>query len=358
MTLEQSWHRIPGGTAVAALGMARALSRRDGLELVGVAALHRNAAPQEWALPVATRQLPLPRFALYESWHLLRRPKLEVATGRVDVIHATTIIMPPRSAPVVLTIHDLWFLRNPDHATKRGIRLFTRALELALREADLVLCPSRWTMSDCNAAGFEPQRLRLVPFGVDSDPVTPDDVRRVRSFYGLHAPYVLWTGTVEPRKNLKSLLQAFRLIDEDLDLVLVGPRGWNEDLEAAVGRERSRVRMLGFVPRADLLALYAGAAVFCLPSIAEGFGFPVLEAMAQETPVVTSTGSSTEELAKDAGVLVDPTDPASIATGIESVVHDDALAARLARAGRARASHYTWERTADLVTAAYQEVAA
>ena len=357
-TLEQCWHRVPGGTAVAALGMARALAERGDLDIVGVSARHRSAPPDPWRPPVPVRALPLPRPVLYEAWHRLRRPRVEAATGKVSAIHATTVAMPPRSSPIVLTIHDLAWLENPAHFTPRGLRFFDRGLELALRDADLVLCSSAATERACRAAGFEEARLRRVPLGVDIREATPGEVDRVRGRYSLGRPYVLWTGTVEPRKNLPGLVQAFDRLDGDLDLVLAGPRGWNEDLEALVGPRGQRVRFLGFVPALDLGPLYAGASAFCFPSLLEGFGFPVLEAMAQGTPVVTSRGTSTEELADGAGVLVDPLEPASIAAGLEEILSDPGLAARLGAAGRRKAAEYTWARTADLVARAYREVSA
>jgi glycosyltransferase involved in cell wall biosynthesis len=295
---------------------------------------------------------------LYECWHRLRRPRVERATGRVDLIHATAMPVPPRSAPLVVTVHDLAFLAQPSHFTKRGVGFFRRGLALALRDADLVLCPSQATRRECEGAGFDSERLRVVPLGVHADPASEDDVTRVRKRYSILRPYILWTGTIEPRKNLRNLLEAFRMQNSDLDLVLAGPVGWSEDIEALVRPVGERVKVLGFIPRVDLAPLYAGAEVFCFPSLIEGFGFPVLEAMAQGTPVVTSLGTSTEELARDAGVLVNPTDAQSIAHGIEALLEDEALCRKLSDAGRARAREYTWDRTAELVVSAYREVAA
>ncbi len=153
------------------------------------------------------------------------------------------------------------------------------------------------------------------------------------------AEYVLWTGTVEPRKNLPGLLRAFARVEPAIDLALVGPSGWSEDLERVLGSlpatVSTRVHPLGWVARDDLAALYQGASVFCFPSLLEGFGFPVVEAMAHGTPVVTSTGTSTEELvANGAGLAVTPTDADAIADAISRVLTDDALAARLVVAGR------------------------
>lgn len=358
MTFEQCWHRVPGGTAVAAIETARALGKHDGWDLIGVSALHRAKPEETWEPPIEVRSLPLPRNLLYESWNRLRRPRVDLVTGKVTVIHATSIAVPPRSAPIVVSIHDLAFVHDPSHFTARGLSFFRGALEVARREADLVLCSTRTVMEDCEANGFDPSRLRLVPLGVDAEPVDAEHVREVRARHGVDDPYVMWAGTVEPRKNLENLVTAFDRLDTDRALVLAGPRGWNEDLDRIIGRIRPRVHALGFVPRGDLAALYAGADAFCFPSLREGFGLPVLEAMAQGTPVVTSSGTATEEVAGDAAVLVDPTDPESIANGLRTVLNDAHLRARLAAAGPARAAEFTWERTADLVIGCYEEVAA
>ena len=355
-TIEQCWHRVPGGTAVAAVETARALME-GGIEPIGVAARHSSPPRPPYAPPMSVHHLPLPRFALYDAWHYLRRPVVERATGPVGAIHATTIAIPPRSAPLIVTIHDLAFVHGPTHFTARGLRFFRRGLDLAHRDADLIVCPSEATARDCIAAGFERERVAIVPLGVSSEPASEGEIERVRRHYSLDRPYVMWTGTIEPRKNLARLLVAYRSLGVDLDLVLVGPKGWNQDLDSLVGEDRAQIKVLGFVPQTDLGPLYAGATVFCFPSLLEGFGFPVLEAMAQGTPVVTSGRTSTEELARDAGVLVDPTDPDDIARGVRSVLEDDALARRLRDAGRARSATYTWERTAELMAACYEKVA-
>ena len=326
------------------------------IDLVGVAARHPRRPPAEWTPPVEVFELPLPRVALYAAWHRFRRPRVELATSRVDVIHATTAAVPPKSAPLVITAHDLAWMKEPSHFTPRGLKFFKRGLELALQDADLVLCPSEATMRDCEAAGWDRSALRHVPLGVDARRARPEEVADVRRRYSLEHDYMLWTGTIEPRKNLRGLLEAYRSLQGAPELVLCGPRGWNEDLDALIAPMKERVRVLGFVPGADLPPLYAGASVFCWPSLMEGFGFPVLEAMAQGTPVVTSLGTSTEEVAGDVAVLVDPRDPMSIASGVERILNDEPLAAKLAEAGPARAAEFTWERTARSVADAYLEV--
>ena len=361
--MEQSWHRVPGGTAVAALAVARALAERpDGPEQVGVAARHRAPAPAPWTPPMPVRHLPLPRIALYEAWSRVPFPPVEWATGPVDVVHATTIIPAASRAPQIVTVHDLAFVHEPAHFTPHGRRLFRRSLARIARRADLVLCSSTATLDDCAAAGLPAERLRLVLLGVDTPPaLTGDAVVAVRRRHGLEAPYLLFNGTLEPRKNLPRLLDAFALlvasgdpaVPADLRLALAGAIGWGDAVrppDAVAGR----VDLLGFVPDDDLSALFAGALVCCQPSLREGFGLPVLQAMAVGTPVVTSRGTSTEEVAGGAAVLVDPTDTADIAAGIVA-----ALGQRehLAGAGRARAGELTWARTAEATLAAYREVA-
>jgi glycosyltransferase involved in cell wall biosynthesis len=348
MTLEQCWHRVPGGTAVAALELASALKDRPGIELVGVAARHSEPPPEPWRPPVPVRHLPVPQALLYEGWHTVGRPRV----GAADVIHATGVAVPPRSAPLVTTVHDLSYLVYPEHFSWAGRRFFRRALALTRERADLVLCSSEATLEHCARVGIPRERLRHVPLGVHAPLVLDGEVDDVRRRYALERPYVLWTGTVEPRKNLPRLLEAFDAVGGDHELVLVGPRGWNEQIA-----ERPRVRMLGFVPQDDLGPLYAGAEVFVFPSLMEGFGFPVLEAMAQGTPVVTSLGTSTEELGRDAALLVDPHDAGAIRGAIERLLREPALARELAEAGRARSAEYTWRRSADLVQAAYEELA-
>jgi len=324
---------------------------------VGVSARHREAPPEPWVPPIPVRGLGLPRVALYESWHRFRRPEVQRATGPVDAIWVTGMAMPPPSAPLVVTVHDLAFLEDASRGTRHGMKFFHRAIELARRDAQVVCVPSMDTWTDCAAHGFDVDRLRLVPWGVTCVEAPADDVDAVRVRYRLTRPYILWTGTIEPRKNLPTLLEAFRHLDRHgVDLVLAGAQGWNEDLDRHLGSAIGRVRVLGFVPGDELRALYAGAAVFALPSLREGFGLPVLEAMAQGTPVVTSASGATAEAAGDAAVLVDPCDVGALAEALASVLDDPERAALLARSSRRRAAEMPWSRTADRLAEVFGEV--
>jgi glycosyltransferase involved in cell wall biosynthesis len=204
-------------------------------------------------------------------------------------------------------------------------------------------------MDDCAAAGLPSDRLRLVPLGVDVDKVDHTESARVTGLYGLPHRYLLFVGTVEPRKNLRGLVAALARLDDPLPLVVAGAEGWG-DIDIDSGAD---VRFIGFVPAPDLAGLYAGAEVFCYPSEREGYGLPILEAMAQGTPVVTSRGTATEEAAGGAAVLVDPLDPDDIARGI---VEAGARRETLATAGVARADRATWRETARLTADAYREL--
>ena len=356
VTLEQCWHEVPGGTATSALETVRALQRRGDVDVLGVAARHDAMPPAPFTPSVTMHLLPLPRVALYESWHALRWPPVQRTTGPVDVIHATTFAIPPKSAPLVVTVHDLAFLHEPRHFTRHGRRFFRRGLALARTKADAVLVPSRSTFDDCVAAGFTPDVLKLVPHGVSVPAVDSTAVAAFVTAHELPERYLLWCGTLEPRKNLPTLLAAFatvRKTDPTLVLVLVGPSGWGDVSVPADLAEG--VRLLGFLPADQLHAAYAGARVFCYPSLREGFGLPVLEAMAHGVPVVTSAGTAMAEFVGDAGILVDPLDADALAAGIEAALnhrHDELAAAALIQS-----KHYSWDTAAQLTVDAYRSVA-
>jgi len=367
VTVEQFWHRVPGGSATSVLHVLASVpevnataAAPDRVDVVGVAARHRHQpSAAALQLPVRVHHLPLPRRLLYEAWHGARRPRVQLATGPVDVVHATTAAIPPRSAPLVVTVHDLAFLRTPEHFTRNGNRFFRRGLELTRRWADVVLVPSTQTLDDCAAAGIGTDRLRLVPWGVRPASTTAQQSQAALDRHGIRRPYVLWCGTTEPRKNLPTLLAAFAQVAAavpDLDLVLVGPPGWGDALGSGPRPPRERVHVLGYVDDPDLQGLYAGATAFCYPSLFEGFGMPVLEAMAHGVPVVTSTHSPMAELAGDAGLVVPATDVTALAQALVAACgsEHDRLAARAA----GRAGGYRWQDAARATLQAYRDVSA
>ena len=356
LLLEQCWHRVPGGTAVAAVELARAMARRDDVEVVGFAASHRGEPLIAPPAGIEVARLRLPRPLLYESWVRLGRPRVDRRCGYPDVVHATGGAVPASSAPLVATIHDLAWRHRPDHFTPRGRRMFEAWLEAAAR-ARRVLCPSEATAADLADAGIPTERICVVPLGVDLRAAEPVDVEALRTTHGLDGNVVLWVGVAEPRKNLAGLVEAMEAVP-DAVLVLVGPPGWGVDVERLVAPLGDRVRMVGPVDDAEKRSWYALADVFAFPSLLEGFGLPVLEAMAQGTPVVTSAGTATAEVVGDAGVLVDPTDSGSLAEGIRHLLDDGEAAGRLAAAGRTRAGSFTWDAVAEQTVTVYRSALA
>jgi glycosyltransferase involved in cell wall biosynthesis len=345
-TLEQCWHDVPGGSATAALNVARRLVARSDIELIAVAGRHRHRPDAAFQSPVEVRALPLARPWLYEAWNRLEWPRVERAAGAIDVCHSTVAIPAATKAPHVVTIHDVAFVRTPERFTAHGARVMKRGLERC-RRADLVICPSAATQADLVDMGFDERRIRVVPWGVEAAPVDEADVVRVRSTYSLPDRFVLYVGTVEPRKNVPRLAQAAAAAAVPMPLVVAGAPGWGES-----GVTVDPVHFLGFVPDRDLPALYASATVFAYPSLDEGFGLPVAEAMAYGLPVVTSRGTATEETAGGAAVLVDPTDVESIRDGLATAL---ASADEWTARGHARAAELSWDATAEATVSAYRE---
>jgi len=348
-TLEQLWHDVPGGTAVAALKVFEQLMVRDDVELIGVAGRHRRPPDPSFAPPAPLASLPVARPWLYETWNRLGWPRVESATGAIDVCHSTVAIPAVTRAAHVVTVHDVAFVHTPERFTGHGVRVMQRGLDRC-RAADLILCPTQATVDDLAELGFDTGRTRVIPWGVEQFVITAADIDRVRRRLDLPERFVLFVGTIEPRKNLPGLAAAVARLDPPLPLVVAGAEGWGD-----VGVSGSAdVRFVGFVPHGELHALYAAATVFAYPSLQEGFGMPILEAMASGVPVVTSRGGATEEAAAGAAVLVDPADPDSIADGISTAIERHDV---LVTEGRVRAAAATWEVTADATITAYREVA-
>jgi glycosyltransferase involved in cell wall biosynthesis len=351
-TLEQCWHRVPGGTAVAALEIAREIpSVRSDVVLVGIAGKHSTAPASAFMPSIEVQHLPLAGGLLYESSLRFGRPRVERTVGPLDLLHCTTVIPLATRAPMIATVHDCAFLHYPQFFTRRGNSVFRRSIQLLKKRAAMVLCSSFATVNDCLELGFSPDRVRHVTLGVRVQRATIEDIRRTREAYSLPSDYLLFVGTLEPRKNLARLVQALQNRPDAPPLVIAGAMGWG-DVEV---RSDGRVQFIGFVDQQLLPGLYAGAKAMCYPSIWEGFGLPILEAMAQGTPVVTSSGASTEEVANGAAVLVDPYDVESIWSGIQQALDNND---KLSELGRARAKSTTWSHTAELTARAYDEVLA
>ena len=275
------------------------------------------------------------------------------------------LLMPLRGVPTVLTVHDLIFRRFPRYHKRLNYWYLNLAMPLYVRRADAIITISECTRRDLIAAyGVPPEKVMVVYEAAAPDFVPPsvDDVARVRARYGLPERLLLTVGTIEPRKNLSRLLAAFEIVARQgvVDAwVIVGRPGWLYDdffarLEASPWREQ--VMLLGFVPDEDLPAVNSAATVAVLPSLYEGFGLPVLEAMACGTPVVCSKTSSLPELGGDAARYFDPTDVEGMAAALAEVLADEALRGEMHRQGLQQAAHFSWERAATETRAVYDVV--
>jgi glycosyltransferase involved in cell wall biosynthesis len=329
--------------------------------------LYFNNAPPEGFLPqgerVEWRVMPFPRL-----WTHLRL-SWEMRVDPPDVLFVPSHVLPLLHPPAaVVTVHDLGYLRFPE-AHPRGARWY---LDLSTRwnarRARRVIVDSRATAEDLVAAYGTPRtKIRLAyPAGAEglAPEGNPGRLAAVRARYGTGERYLLYVGTLQPRKNLRLLVEAFgRLVGtegtpDDVRLVLAGRRGWLADEILAAARAADaagRVVLPGYVPAEDLPALYTGAQAFVYPSLHEGFGLPVLEAMACGAPVICANTSSLPEVAGEAALLVDPHRADDWAAAMGRVLADGALRAALRAAGLGRAGEFTWARCARAVLEALCE---
>ena len=359
LTAEQLFGPVPGGVGRYVAALARqlpAVAGRDGGAVRFVTGRHPAAALAGAGLdPAATTTLTLPGRVLNRSWIRARRPRLprRLLAG-VDLVHATSAALPPTgSLPLVATVHDLGFHHHPEAYPRAGRAWHERSTRIAAAEAARILVPSAATAADLTGLyGVEGERVTVTPLGVDPAPGDRGAALELLAELGVPGPFLLAVGTLEPRKNLPRLLAAFAAAAGELPehhLVVVGPVGWGPALDPGA----ARVELAGRVPDPVLRGLYELADGLAYPSLHEGFGLPVLEAMAAGTPVLTSDRSSLPEVAGDAALLVDPVDVGAIADGLRRLVADSGLRARLAAADPQRAARFTWRATAEATWAGY-----
>ena len=285
-----------------------------------------------------------------------------------DLYHALAFVAPLYlNAPMVVTVYDLSFLRYPERlsaARRWYLRSFTA---LTCRRALRVLAISRSTAADLSKLlGVKPEKIDVTPLGYDRSayrPLPSTEVERFRVKHGLPQRFWLFVGTLEPRKNLPMLLRAYAGLPrkQRLPLILGGGKGWRaEEVFAAIEQYdlADSVKHIGFVPTADLPVWYNCAEAFLYPSVYEGFGLPVLEAMACGTPVITSAASSLPEVAGNAGLCLPPDDSDTWADALHDVSADGDWRAAAAEKGLERAKRYSWARTAELTIMSYKKASA
>jgi glycosyltransferase involved in cell wall biosynthesis len=340
---------VPGGIGRYIVHVARNLPSA-GVTVVPFGA--GSPSPRVQNLIGATVDLGWPHGPVrYEMWHQLRRPRLVLD---VDVVHAPSLAIPAvREQPLVVTVHDVAFLREPESFTRRGLNFHRRGLELAHREASIIITASRFARDELIDVGFDRERIHLAPHGVETRvPESAPQMRARLEGLGLERPFIVSVGTVEPRKGLDTLARAMRAVraaEPDLDLAVVGPSGWL----AVPGLDAPGIHRLGTVDERTLDAIYRNALACAVPSRYEGFGLPALEAMARGCPVIASNATSLPEVVGSAGTLVPVGDAEAWAHAIVETVRDTSVRAEMARRGRERAAGFTWLGSAHAHAAAY-----
>ncbi len=313
--------------------------------------------------------VPLSDEWLARLWQRLRLPlPVEWVTGPLDIFYSPDFVLPPtrRGTRTLLTVHDLSFVHYPQHFVPRLVEYLNRSVRQAVARADRVLADSQATRADLLAHfGVPPRKVTVLYSGVDErfqpEP-EPGERDRLRARYGVgERPYILSVGTLQPRKNFERLIEAWARMPPscgaDVELVIAGQRGWLcEGILERAGAHGGRVRLLGFVAEPDLPALYRQAAVFAFPSYYEGFGLPVLEALACGVPVVCSNASSLPEVAGEAALLVAPGDTEELSAALTRALEDSSLRQRLIQAGRVQATRFTWEAAARQLLACLEDL--
>lgn len=328
------------------------LSTRADVELVGYAVTWRAHGDLGSLLPPTVRATTRKMAAapLRALWRRGDHPRIERWTGAIDVVHGTNFVVPPARAATVSTVHDLTFMHHPELCTADVLE-YPALLRRAIAAGCWIHTVSSFVGEEVvDMLGVDPERVVTVPLGIT--PAPSHDGGRGRRLAGSDR-YVLALGTIEPRKNLPVLIDAFELLaaeDPDLHLVVAGPDGWGvEAFEESLGRARhaDRIVRLGFIGEVDRGDLMAGAGAVAVPSLYEGFGLTAAEAMLAGTPVVASDVGSHREVVGDGGLLVPPTDRDALAGALSAVLTDPDRAADLRRRGAIRARLYTWEATAE-----------
>jgi glycosyltransferase involved in cell wall biosynthesis len=359
VVLEQCLAPVPGGTGRYSREVAAALARTAGPgdEVVGVVAFHRDIRAAQVEGVRRLHRLPLPRRALVAAWERGLGPSVAA-----DVVLAPTPLWPGRrTPPSVVVVHDAVPWTHPETLTPRGAAWHRRAVAAAARTAALVVVPTS-AVADELARHVDLRDVLVVGEGVTADLDLPADADRRAAALGLPDRFLLTVATLEPRKGLDVLLAALGTPGApDLPLLCAGQPGWGGQdpraQAAAAGLPPDRVRLLGRVADPDLAVLLDRATALVVPSRAEGFGLPLLEAMAVGTPVVTSDAPALVEVG--GGVArVSPLQPAALARALTEVVGDASLRSRMAAAGRERAAAFSWDSAAQRLWTAARGVRA
>lgn len=320
----------------------------------GLKTSHKNLESKFFSIPPTAGEF---------LWNRLHLVKMENLLGSIDIFHSSDWIQPPTAAKKITTIHDLLVYEYPDVSHPYIVETQKRRLKWVMQECDAIITDSIFTKNRlAKIMKVDFPNTEVVYPGIMNKfrPADKEAIRKVKQKYGLYDDYILSVGTVEPRKNLIALLKAFEQFlkhplisnrNRPMELVIVGKYGWGEKIAKA-----KNVKILGFVPEDDLPVLYSGATMFVYPSLYEGFGFPILEAMACGCPVITSDHGSLKELATGAAVIIDPESTEDIMSKMIQLFVDQELRAELVKQGKKNIERFNWEKTAGEVLKIYKRL--
>jgi glycosyltransferase involved in cell wall biosynthesis len=353
-----------GGIARYIKALVSAMSMAAPLDRFVLVSNHFRSSHDSWRYSAANIErlnLRFPRRLMQTCWDRIGWPPIEVLVGRLDLFHGTHFVLPAvRSAKLVLTVHDLTFLKHPEYFSDQALNERGHRIELpaALKRADLIIAVSDHTRKDLiDLLQVSEDRIRVVYEGVQPHFFVSGQGMRMEETnarLGLNRPYLVFVvGTPEPRKNLVRTVTAARMAAPDLELVLVGHR---ERIRTLLEGNASEVNLIGSLSDRDLPLVLHGAQLALYPSLAEGFGLPALEALAAGVPLVTSDRTALPEVVGKAAVLVNPESTEAISAAIRSLLDDKERRRQLVELGTARAREFTWERSARDVLALYREL--
>jgi glycosyltransferase involved in cell wall biosynthesis len=362
---DQLFYPAPGGIGTYIRHLVPALTRHDPALEVRLfhARFDAPAPPDPLVRSFRTEEIPQSIKTLYPRWNLTARPGLSAQLSALDLVHApSTVAVPPAGdrQGLVVTVHDLAFLVVPSAFPSRWRTMFRMGLRAAVKRADALIAPSRATAEDLlSRTKVDPAKVQVIPEAASlawGEGGADETLTRLK----VPLPYLLSVGTLEPRKNLVRLIRAYRRAASSglpHALVLAGPMGWRHQtlLREIALSGPGEVVLTGAMSPAELDALYRGASAFVYPALYEGFGLPVLEAMARGVPTICSNTSSLPEVAGDAALGVNPASVREIAAAIQTLLTDTAMAERLADLGRARAERFSWDEAARLTLQVYEK---
>jgi glycosyltransferase involved in cell wall biosynthesis len=370
-----------GGVGQYSYQLANALSRVDAENSYTFFVLTRGRVdagnlglPNEGNFRVAVKKTSVPFQLMRFMRGLPGLHAAEYMLGGIeaDIVHSNSFIVPEfkdRARKLAVTVYDTSVMSHPECHRKINIMHCARGIKEAVERADSIIAISEHTKRDIIKYFNAPEELITVThlaagpeYGEVRDAAA---LASARGRYGLPENYILFIGSLEPRKNIKTLLEAYASIPGRLGkhfpLVIAGGKGWlNSDIPALVERLgiKDRVRFTGYIDGSDINAVYSGASVFAYPSLYEGFGLPILEAMSCGAPVITSNTSSMPEVAGDAACLVDPLSTGELASALRTVLEDEGLREKMKKKGLARAAMFSWDRCAHETLEVYRKIAA